>query len=362
MANGRWIYRLDELGKEHSNFVGKKCANLGEMTRAGFRIPQGFSLSLGAYERFIKETGALEKIHSILSTFSADPNKSESITKYEETSRTIRGLLESKEMPTDMEDMIQSFYEELSKKTVRTDLSVATRSAGPASHPGQYETYLHVRGISDLIKNIIKVWSSTFNTRSLINRARGGFPLDFDPIGVAVLQMVNAKSAGVMFTLNPIDGDPSKIVIEGNWGLGESVVGGEITPDRWTVDKVVFEITESTISSKIKEYNLDPGTGKPSFVALPPEKQNMASLNKEEILELCKIAKDIEKHFGVPQDIEWAIDKDLPFPKNIFMLQARIEQVWSKRKAEPKLKMAGNWGKIVGSVMRSHKQNETDHR
>src|SRR3989304_7340623 len=218
MSN-QWIF--DELGQEHKEIVGMKSANLGEMRRAGIRVPPGFALSLEGYEKFMKETGAAEEIRRYLSTFTADPNKHDDLAKYHEASEVIRSIVESKGMPRDLETAIEQYYVDLCQKTSIPNVLVATRSSGLASHPGQYETYLYVNGISELVKNIIKVWSSTFNQRSLIARARMGLPLEFDPIGVCVLKMVNAKAAGVMFTLNPVNGDLAKIAVGGNWGLGE---------------------------------------------------------------------------------------------------------------------------------------------
>jgi pyruvate,water dikinase len=354
----KWIYRFDELGKEHNDIVGKKCANLGEMTRAGFRVPPGFALTLGAYERFMKETGAIEEIRRYLATFSADPDNTADMPKYEKASEEMRGILESKEMPEDMENVIRQYYDGVCKMAGISDVPVATRSAGPGSHPGQYETYLCISGSSEVMKNIIRVWSSTFNPRSIIARARLGLSLEYDPIGVAVLKMVNARSAGVMFTLNPVSGDPSVAVIEGNWGLGESVVSGAVTPDVWTVDKVILEIVKTSVSTKLKEYLLDTKTGRTMLVDLPPERQNVPCLSKEEILELVKTGMKVEEHYGIAQDTEWAIDDDLPFPENVFMLQCRPEQVWSKRKKKSVLGKKSGYELLMARAMKRIKIQE----
>ncbi len=330
----KWIYWFEELGKEHNDVVGKKCANLGELIRAGFPTPPGFALSVDAYEMFLKRSGALEEISNFFASFKADPDDPNNLPKYEEVAQKIRGIVESKRMPGYMEDVISSFYDELCKKTGCPSLSVSTRSAGPTSHPGQYESYLHVKGREDVLQNIKRVWSSTFNQRSLIARARKNMPLYFAPIGVAVMKMVNAKSAGVMFTLNPANGDLSKIVIDASWGLGESVVSGSTGVDEWVVDKVTFDIVESKFLPKLTQYELDPKTAKPAYIDVPPEKQNIPCLHREEMIEIAKIGKEIEKHFGVPQDIEWAVDKDLPFPRNLFILQARPEGMFSKREVK----------------------------
>ena len=331
----KWIYEFHELCKDHDDLVGKKCANLGEMTKIGFRVPPGFALTLEAYNKFMKETGAIEEIRRYLSTFSADPKRPADTAKYDKASEVIRGIVESKEMPEDMKGVIRQYYDQLCRTTGISDIPVATRSAGPVSHPGQYETHLCIRGGSLVTEHIIKVWSSTFNQRSLIARASLGLPLEYDPIGVAVLKMVNARAAGVMFTINPVNGDPSKIMIDGNWGLGESVVSGSVNPDEWVVDKVLLKINKAMISSKLKEYVFDTKVGKAMFVDIPPDRQDCPCLSEEEVLELAKIGKKLEKHYGIAQDAEWAIDRDLPFPENVFMLQCRPEQVWNKKEPKP---------------------------
>lgn len=351
---GKWIYWLDEVTKDHSDVVGKKCANLGEMTRAGFPVPGGFALSLDAYDRFMNVSGALGEIDDILRRFDADAHDPAHLTRWAEVSERVRATVEAKVMPGDMGETIAAYYEELCRRTGIPNCPVATRSAGPASHPGQYETFLHVRGISEVLEHIIRVWGSTFNQRSLVARARGGYRLDYDPIGVAVLQMVNAKAAGVMFTLNPANGDRSKIMIDGNWGLGESVVSGSVTPDEWVVDKVVLEINCHTISPKGLEYILD-STGKVVVSDIPPERQRVPCLTDKEVIELARGGKKIEQHYGIPQDIEWVIDKDLPFPQNIFFVQTRPETIWSKKPTESKLKSAGNVTADVVSFWRNVK-------
>jgi pyruvate,water dikinase len=339
---GKWIYWLDEVTKDHNDLVGGKCANLGEMTRAGFKVPCGFALSLEAYDRFMRGSGALTEINNYLRLFKADAHDpAHLLGKCGEASEIIRRIAEMKPMPQDMQETIAAYYEELCRRTEIANCPVATRSAGPASHPGQYETFLHVKGISEILQHIIKVWASTFNQRSLVARARGGDRLDYDPIGVAVLQMVNAKAAGVMFTVNPLNGDRSKIMIEGNWGLGESVVSGSVTPDEWVLDKVILEIIAYTISPKGLEHIVDP-SGKVITSNIPPERANVPCLTHEEVIELARGGKKIEQHYGVPQDIEWVIDKDLPFPENVFFVQTRPETVWSNKETESKLKTSGS--------------------
>lgn len=327
----KWVYRLEELTKEHNDIVGKKCANLGELTRAGFHVPCGFALGLDAYEMFMKDTGAFTEIEKYFFSFKADPQNSADLSKWQEASDVTRGIIESKSMPSVLADTILSYYEEVCSKTKIVDCPVATRSAGASSHPGQYETYLYVRGEEEVLRNIIKVWGSTFNQRSLVNRAKGNYSLSNDPIGVVVLQMINSKSAGVILTLNPANGDRSVITIEGSFGLGEAVVSGKVTPDRWMVNKIGVDIVKRDISNgKTFQYTCDSNK---NLVALelPAELQNAACLTDEEVKELGRTALKIEKHYGCAQDIEWAVDKELSFPENIFFVQTRPEAIWSKK-------------------------------
>ncbi|MCK4827080.1 PEP/pyruvate-binding domain-containing protein, partial [bacterium] len=224
----QWLFRFDEIGAEHNDLVGKKCANLGELTRMGLPVPPGFALSLEAYKRFLSETNADQEIQEYLDKYGREYS---SMSQWGEVSNAIRQIVESKQMPEDIAKAIKSKYNELCGKCGASDMAVSVRSAGRASHPGQYETHLNVKGQSDLLEKIIKVWSSSFNPRSLVYRARQGLPLESDPIGVCILGMVNARTAGVTLTADPNTGDHSKIVCEANWGLGESVVSGSMTPD-----------------------------------------------------------------------------------------------------------------------------------
>jgi len=332
--SGKWIYWLKELGAEHNDIVGKKCANLGELTRAGFHVPPGYALSVEAYSRFMKETEATELLTKFLSTFQADPDNVRDTLKFEEASQKMRGIVESIRMPPDMEETVKGYYRELCQVAGTENLFVATRSAGPVSHPGQYETYLNVSGEEEVVQNVIRVWSSTFNTRSLIARARLGLPLHYDPIGVAVLAMVDAKAAGVMFTLNPVNGDESKVAIEAGFGYGEAVVSGNVTPDRYLVDKVTLEVEEKIISDKGAEFIYNPETRQMEYRELAQDKRRTQCLDDREVMELTRIAKRVEVHFGCPQDIEYSISGSLPFPESIFLVQARPESVWGKKKKE----------------------------
>ena len=321
----KYIFWFEELGQEHCEIVGKKCGNLGEMAKIGLPMPPGFALSVEAYKDFMIQTNARQEIKDYLCQWSGEI---ENIEQFNQASREIRQIVESKDMPEAMKDTILSFYDDLCRKC-DCMVAVSTRSAGPVSHPGQYETYLNVKGKADLLEKIKKVWASSFNPRSLAFRKRKGLPLENDPIGVAVLKMVNARAAGIVFTADPNTGDTSRMIIEANWGLGESVVGGESMPDVYVLNKQNLEIVEKKLGKKSRYV-----TCKELGVAeedCPTDLSGTFCLRDEEAKEIGKLGILLEKHFGVPQDVEWAIDRDFELPKSIILLQTRAAVIAQKK-------------------------------
>jgi pyruvate,water dikinase len=318
----KWIFWLEELGQDYSNQVGKKCANLGEMTRMGLRVPPGFALSVDAYIDFMSMTGVASKVQEYLSKTYSDPKDLGQLNKL---SADIRQVVESEDMPKELTEPIVTYYRELCRRCNAPEVAVSARSAGPVSHPGQYETYLNVIGESELIDKIKKVWASTFNTRSLASRNRKGMPLASDPIGVAVQKMVRAKAAGIIFTVAPNTGDTSRMIIEANWGLGESVVSGESIPDTYILDKDSLIVQEKKLGPKSRYLTC--GEVGVTEVETPPEQSATFCLCDEEVKAIGKLGKVLEAHFGVPQDVEWAIDEDTPLPDSIVLLQTRPEVV-----------------------------------
>ncbi len=339
------ILWFEELGKEDVPLVGGKCANLGEMINAGIPVPPGFAITAYAYKRFIEETGIAQKIYDILDETITDPRNP---AQYEEASKKIRKLIESTPIPKEIRDAIVEAYRELSKKIGVKDVYVAVRSSATAedlpgaSFAGQQETYLNVRGEDDLLESVRKCWSSLFTPRAIFYRTEKGFRHEKVLISVAVQKMVNSRSAGVMFTIHPVTGDRNIIVIESVWGLGEAIVSGAVTPDHFEVDKNTLRILTKNIVKKEVEYIRDPKTGKTIHAKVPPERQETPSLTDEEVVELARIAKLIEQHYGTPQDIEFAVDRDLAFPQSIFIVQSRPETVWSMKEVEATASSSGS--------------------
>jgi len=334
------ILWFEELTKEDVPLVGGKNANLGEMIRAGIPVPPGFAVTAYAYKRFIEETGIRDEIYRILRE-KVKPGAS-APEDYIEASKEIRALIERTPMPKDIDEEIRKAYRELCRRLGKKEEFVAVRSSATAedlpdaSFAGQQETYLNVLGEDDVVDKVRKCWSSLFTPRAIFYRESKGFAHEKVLISVAVQKMVNSRSAGVMFTIHPVTGERDKIVIEGSWGLGESVVAGKVTPDEWVVDKNTLQILERRIAEKVRELVRDPATGRNLEKEVEPERRTAPCLSDEEVRRLAELAVLIEKHYGRPMDIEWAVDGDLKFPENVFIVQARPETVWSARQAEAK--------------------------
>lgn len=329
---GREVFWFGEIGQEDNDLVGRKCANLGELARLKMPVPSGFAISAKAEERFLNVTGALREIQELLT----EVGELKDINLQAEVSVKIRHIVESKEIPTDLCDAIRTHYEELCHKRGQ-EVAVSVRSAGAKSHPGQYETYLNVRGDQRVLEMVKKVWASIFNARTIANLVQLGLPVAQSPaIGVGVVEMVYARSAGVCFTIHPVTGDPLKAVIEANWGLGESVVGGKVNTDMYVVDKERLKVIERNLGGKnIQIVAKEEGVVEEET---PAEKQSAYVLNDDEAVEIVKLGKALELHFRGPQDIEWAIDDKHPFPNNLFLLQTRpVVGVQKPKTTEEKL-------------------------
>ena len=327
----RWFH---EICKEHLSLVGGKNASLGELMRAGIPVPPGFALTTQAFDRFLKEAAIRGEITSILGRM--DPLDNESL---EASSRSIRSIIEASPISVEMEDDIGEAYRRLSRMCQVPALPVAVRSSATsedlpdASFAGQQDTFLWIRGMDDLLLHVKRCWSSLYGPRALAYRARMGYAHEAVSISVGIQKMVNSWNAGVMFTLDPANGDPSRIVIDANWGFGESVVSGECTPDHFVVDKITMQIVSRTISRKHCYFTTDPETQRVQKVPIPEERQENQCMLDEDVLRLARIGKAVEAHYGRPMDIEWAIDKDLMAPGNVLILQSRPETVWSRKKS-----------------------------
>ncbi|WP_420807177.1 pyruvate, water dikinase [Acidianus manzaensis] len=333
---GEYILDISQLRKDMIELAGGKGANLGELVSFDIRVPPGFVITSKAYSYFIKYNGLDDKIRSLL-------NSNEDSLQI---SNKIKELILSHPLPKDLEDSILSSYDNLTKK-IGKEVLVAVRSSATAedienaSFAGQQDTYLNVSK-SELISKVKEVWASLFNDRAIEYRKSKGIDSATVEMAVVVQKMVNSRSAGVMFTLHPATGDRNYIVIEASWGLGETVVGGRVTPDEIVIEKSSLKITEKRVSHKVLKivYNQSKKENEEIDLTNSQEAEQI-SISDEEAIELAKLALKIEEHYKRPMDIEWAIDADLKFPDNVFIVQARPETYWSFKNKEVKTEKKG---------------------
>jgi len=342
----KWVYWFEELGKEHNQLVGKKCANLGEMTRLGLEVPPGFALTLALYQKFLLDSGLGERLAQYIGAL--EEPKTGGVERLREVSSELRGMIENEPMPKSVANLIRTHYDELCKKVGILNVPVSVRSAGVESRPGMFETYLNIAGEEEVAANVQKVWASAFTPRAIAFRVSKGLAIDCDMLGVAVVKMVNAKAAGIGFTIDPVLGDDSKVIIEANWGLGEGVVSGVENVDKWTVDKSTLKIVERSIGKK-KKCVINMGKGA-DWVEVPPNKQDEACLSDEEIKAVAQVAVHLEQKLGLPQDMEWAVDPDFPAGKNVFLLQTRPAKSVVKKTGPESKQLADKLASDIRSV------------
>ncbi|MGQ9781941.1 MAG: phosphoenolpyruvate synthase [Nitrososphaeria archaeon] len=336
---------FEELRREDVPLVGGKNSSLGEMVNAGIPVPPGFALTSAGYDYFIEASGVAPKIVESLSGL--DTNDLDKLTQ---TSRKIRALIESCEFPKALEDGLMEHYKALGKKIGISNPEVAVRSSATAedlptaSFAGQQDTFLFVSGRDALIESTKKCISSLFTPRAIAYRVEKGFDHFKVKLSVGIQKMVNSKAAGVIFTLNPVTGDRNTVTIEGAWGVGESIVQGHVDPDRWVVEKGTLKILEKNIARK-KVMTIKGEGGNSKEVEVPEDWQQIPCLSDEQVIELGRYAELIEKHYGRPMDIEWALDSDT---NRLYIVQARPETVWSSRTVvEPVAKVKASTANVL---------------
>ncbi|HXP21773.1 MAG TPA: PEP/pyruvate-binding domain-containing protein [Streptosporangiaceae bacterium] len=328
----RIVVWFDSVTDQDRAALGGKSISLGEMIRAGLPVPPGFAVTSRAFRMARDSSGAMPAIHERLAGLDVSD-----IAAVSARAAAVRELIMSWPVPVQVEADIRAGYRQLCERTGVQDLPVAVRSSATcedspdASFAGEHDTYLWVRGEDEVIDHVRRCWASLFTDRAVCYRVQMGYARAALEMCVAVQKMVRPRSAGVAFTLNPADGDRSTVAIDSAWGFGEGVVSGEVTPDNFLIDKVLGSITRRTVSAKTHAHRLC-DDGHVRRVELPPEEAAAPSLSDAEIIAIARYARAAEKHYGCPQDVEWALDADLPDGANIVLLQARPETVWSKKK------------------------------
>ena len=309
------IVDVNELRVTDIPIVGGKGANLGELTMAGFPVPNAFVLTTAAYDYFVDKGGVMELVNKELAGI--DRSSDQSLA---DASKRIREAFESKDIPKDLMDDIRKSYSKLFAKGkegfVAVRSSATAEDLPDASFAGQQETYLNVHGEEDLFDKIRKCWSSLFTARAIAYREKQGFAHDDVKLAVVVQKMVNSEVSGIMFTVDPNSG-AKEIVIEGGYGLGEAIVGGEVTPDTYKIDKDNMSIKARRISTQKWKYTKGPD-GNTVKEDIPEEKQNSQKIEDRRVVEIAEIGRQIEIHYEKPMDMEWCIEDG-----RVYIVQAR---------------------------------------
>jgi pyruvate, water dikinase len=313
--------------------VGGKAASLGELARIGLRVPPGCVVTTAAFTaamHAVDPDGALARQVDRL-----DPDDHRRAAR---VTAAIRERIRAAPLPAGLAAAIASGYRALGAHDadaapVAVRSSAVGEDAADASFAGLQDTYLWVRGGELVADRVRRCWASLYNVESVAYRLRRGWAAT--AMAVVVQRMVDARAAGVAFTRSPATGDRSVVTIEAAWGLGSAVVSGEVTPDTWVVNKVDGEIIRRTVATKPRRHRPDSSGAGVLDEAVPQELQDRPCLSDAEIQVLASLACLVERHYGAAQDVEWALARDLPADRGLFLLQSRPETVWSRRQAAP---------------------------
>jgi pyruvate, water dikinase len=332
---GALVLDLGDIRAADAPRVGPKVARLAQLAADGWRVPDGYAVTVAALGNWLP-TAVRSELARLFAELSPGPA---AVAGYSERARA---LLETQPFPSWLADAVGAAHERLRARTglgaalrVAVRSSAVTEDGGSASFAGQFGTYLGITEPADVLHHIRKCWASGYTGWALEYRRRSGLPLHAHDLAVGVMQLVDVRSAGVIFTLDPVTGDRGRMVVEANWGFGESVVSGQVTPDYWAVDHASGRIVERRVGAKHVWSVFDPAVGLVTLAPLPADLARTPCLDDEEVRYLCLKAAELEAAEGVPQDVEWAIARDTPFPESLFVLQHRPETTWPGKTTAP---------------------------
>ena len=311
------IRTFAELSRDDVTYAGGKGANLGELTAAGVPVPPGFVVGAPAYAVFVDANGLRERLTARLDKIDVDDTAA-----LEEAAAEARALVLAEAVPEPLEQAIREAYRELIADGESPAVAVRSSATGEdtesASFAGMNETFLNVCGADAVIDAVRRCWASLFGSRTVFYRAKRGFPRAGMDIAVVVQRQIQSTRAGVMFTIDPASGRHDRIVIEGAFGLGESVVSGQVSPDRYVLDKETLTIVTRDV--KRKELAIDSlADGGTVTRQLDADEALYPAMTDNEVHRLGDMALQIEAHYNSPQDTEWAFDRSGKF----WMLQSR---------------------------------------
>ena len=324
-----YVSGFADVGLHDRPHVGGKGGSLGELQRAGIAVPPGFIVRTAAFERFLETVEADWPVRARITSLGT-----EDLAAMTQCCAAVRCRLEEAALPRELEKQIELAHGQLcggQRIPVAVRSSATTEDAADASFAGLQDTYLWVEDLSQTLSRVRSCWASLYSVESVSYRRKRNLPEHGVAMAVVIQAMVDARTAGVMFTRSPTTGDRSVITIEASWGLGSAVVGGEVTPDRWVLGKITGEVTVREISDKAIRHAPASGGGVET-VPVAESLRRVPSLDDEELQTLRGIARKVERHYGCPQDIEWAIDR---VSGEVLLLQSRPETVWSAKERAP---------------------------
>lgn len=336
MRSDEVIGWFEQIGLGDRAEVGGKGGSLGELTRAGIAVPPGFVIRTRAFEQFVEALERAAPVRARVEALAAGD-----LQAIRACADELRARVMACELPAMLVDELGRAHGQLCERAGARDVAVrssaTTEDASDASFAGLQDTYLWVADAARMLDRVRACWASLYSVESISYRRDRGMAEQDVAMAVVVQAMVDARAAGVMFTRSPTSGDRSVVTIEGAWGLGSAVVGGEVTPDRWVLGKITGEISVREISDKHIEHRRAAGGGVES-VAVDEQRRRVPCVSDAELEGLRRVARQVEKHYGCAQDIEWAIDAR----GEIRLLQSRPETVWSARDAAPAARKAAD--------------------
>jgi len=353
----RLVRQIAGLSAADAASAGGKAAGLGELIRAGMRVPAGYVVTAEAFGLAMEALDPGGSVRGSLGRLPADD-----LEAIGRAAAAARARIAAAPLPAEVAAEVRAAHDRLgglgasgasgasgALAAAWPALPVAVRSSATledspeASFAGLQDTYLGVCGPDAVLDRVRSCWASLYNDESVAYRRRMGLPEDGLGMGVVVQRMLSPRAAGVMFTRSPVTGDRSVVAIEGTWGLGSALVAGEVNPDSFTVSKVTGEITGRRVGAKLRLHAVLPDAAGVTALAMPAGLRGRACLTDDEARTLAQVARRVEEHFGSPQDIEWALLGDDPaFPPlhgeladRIVLLQSRPETVWAARDRAP---------------------------
>jgi pyruvate,water dikinase len=301
---GQYVLSFAEIGRDDVQRCGGKGANLGELTSAGIRVPPGFCIITDALPYVIEFNGLGDQIATIAASLNF-----EDYNDVEEKTAQIRVWITEAAVPDDLWQEILDHYQPLvsgANKFVAVRSSVAVKGAPISSFPGMMDTYHYVLGAAEVLEKVKECWASLWTSRGAFARYKQKVDHHLGLIAPVIQLMVNAEVAGVLFTAHPVSKNSNEIVIESNWGLGESVVSGKSVNDFFVLDKETLAVKQEKIGRKTVMYTIaDTGSGREEK-PVPPHQVALQTLSHDQLVELGKMGRRIEQHFGFKADVEWA--------------------------------------------------------